>query len=124
MSANTTAAISKRHRDLARELAAKDQTLKGVVEQAIEEMAERNGGGKATKWAELRRFRVNATVAGGKFLGEVEARSRDETISRAFDLDSSGITLCHICSEQCEDAEIVKLMFEPVGEGQAFEVET
>lgn len=59
------------------------------------------------KWA------CYGTVKGGKYLGQVEADSEEQAKSAAANLDSCWVSLCHQCSAECEDPEIVEISVEP-----------
>ena len=54
------------------------------------------------------RYRVYGKVVAGKYLGEVEADSKEEAREKAID-ELAGemfIGLCHQCARQAEDPEI------------------
>lgn len=63
---------------------------------------------------ELRTWSCHGRVVGGKYLGTVEARSKEEAESLAYGLDEASVSLCHHCSEQCEDPEIDEVICEVV----------
>ena len=52
------------------------------------------------------RWRVYGKVVGSKYLGEVEAETQKEAEEKGLNLNSVFVSLCHRCSEQCEDPEI------------------
>ena len=52
-------------------------------------------------------------VAGGKYLGEVEAETKEEALKAAWNLDSLGVSLCHQCASECEDPEVGEINVEP-----------
>ena len=57
----------------------------------------------------MQRWRVSGTVAGSKYLGEVEADTPEGAKEKAFaELDCS-VNLCHQCADECEDAEVQEL---------------
>ena len=62
-----------------------------------------------------RKFRVYGTVVGSKYLGIFEAESKEEAEEKA--LDTSSVSLCHQCSEECEDPEISKTHAEEIKDG-------
>lgn len=62
----------------------------------------------------MKRYRAYAEITGGKYLGEVEAESKDKAEEVAWELESAGVSLCHSCSEECEDAEIAGITVEEV----------
>jgi hypothetical protein len=51
-----------------------------------------------------KRWRVNGTVVGGKYLGEYEADTAEEAVELA--LDEAHVSFCHQCSGECENAEV------------------
>jgi hypothetical protein len=57
-------------------------------------------------------WRATATVRGGKFLGEIEAPTADEALDQAEQLGTMHVSLCHQCSDECEDAEVVNVTVE------------
>jgi hypothetical protein len=54
-------------------------------------------------------YRVHAKVSGGKYLGEVTASSKEEAIKKAWDLESTSVSFCWHCSENCEDPEVEEI---------------
>lgn len=52
----------------------------------------------------LKKWHITGRVVGGKYLGEVKARTREEATEKGWDL--AGVHLCHVCSKQVEDAEV------------------
>jgi hypothetical protein len=65
------------------------------------------------------KWHLHAVVAGGKYLGEVEADTEQEAIDKGWELDSAGVDLCHQCSSECEDGEIQSIAAEPVTRGDS-----
>ena len=64
----------------------------------------------------LKTYQCIGSVVGGKYLGEVQAKSPEEAIEKAYrDLDSY-VSLCHKCSGECENAEIQEIILECDGE--------
>lgn len=57
----------------------------------------------------LKTYRCVATVTGGKYLGEVKARSKAEATQLAWDLDTANVSICCQCSSQIEDPEITRI---------------
>jgi len=55
---------------------------------------------------------VHGLVVGTKYLGEVEAESRDEAEELAWKKFRPSVSLCHACSHQVEDPEINELVIE------------
>lgn len=62
----------------------------------------------------IKKYSVSASVRGGKYLGEVEATSPAEAIQKAWDLDSCHVSMCHQCSDECEDPEVDKIFVEEI----------
>tara|TARA_E500000305_G_C4028231_1_gene243093 strand:+ start:698 stop:901 length:204 start_codon:yes stop_codon:yes gene_type:complete len=62
---------------------------------------------------------IYAVVSGSKFLGEVEAATKEEAIQKAWGLDSCYASVCHQCSRQIEDAEVTDIHAEPLEESDA-----
>ncbi len=52
------------------------------------------------------RYKAYGRVSASKYLGEVEAKSEEEAVEKAFDLDACYVSVCHQCSEDVEDPEI------------------
>lgn len=61
----------------------------------------------------MKTWRVNGIVTGGKYLGTVEARTKEEAERAAWDSLEWSVGLCHHCSGECEDAEIHELLIDP-----------
>ena len=55
---------------------------------------------------ELRTWRCYGHVQGSKYLGEVQARSAKEAQEKAYAELECGVSLCHQCTDECEDPEI------------------
>jgi hypothetical protein len=56
------------------------------------------------KWA------ITGAIHGGKYLGTVEAATKEEAEALGWTLPTCGVSLCHQCSNECEDPEIVELI--------------
>jgi hypothetical protein len=56
------------------------------------------------------KFTVYGKVVGSKFLGEFVAKDGEEAKDKAA--KNAGVFLCHQCSSECEDPEIVELIAE------------
>ncbi len=59
-------------------------------------------------------YHCYGAVVGTKYLGEVEAKSEEEAIEKAFELDTCFVSLCHQCSSETEDPEIQEITVEKV----------
>ena len=55
------------------------------------------------------RYACYGLVSGSKYLGEVEAENEAQAEEKAWNLDSSFVSLCHHCSGQIEDPEITTI---------------
>lgn len=58
------------------------------------------------------RFRVYGIVSGTKFLGEVEAN--DAEAAKEQLADEAWVNICHHCSHEIDDPQIVELQAEEV----------
>jgi len=54
----------------------------------------------------MKTYRVHGLVKGGKYLGEYEANSKEEAIEMALNSNEAHVSMCHQCSDQCEDPMI------------------
>lgn len=61
---------------------------------------------------EKMKYNLIGTVTGSKYLGTVEAESAEEAIEKAYKLDTCSISLCHQCTDECEDPEITEIIAE------------
>ena len=69
----------------------------------------RNEGLTVKKWS------VHAKITGSRYLGEVEAKTKEEAEEKAEKLaDENSVSLCHQCSDQIEDPEIESCYVEEV----------
>lgn len=51
------------------------------------------------------RFNVYASVVGTKYLGEFEAATKEEAAEMALRSGAAHVSLCHQCTDECEDPE-------------------
>lgn len=58
------------------------------------------------------KWHLSGTVIGRKYLGEVEADTMEEAIEKGWKL--CHVSLCHQCSDECEDAEIDEVFAEAI----------
>lgn len=58
-----------------------------------------------------KKWSVIGAVHASKYLGTVEAETREEAEALAEKLDQ-GVSMCHQCATECEDPEIVGLMID------------
>ena len=59
-----------------------------------------------------RTWHCYGAVSGGKYLGEVTAKTQEEALALAEHLDSCNIGLCHQCSGEVEDPMVVEINVE------------
>ena len=59
-------------------------------------------------------YQVTATVVGSKYLGEFEAETEEAAKEMALASDAVFISLCHQCSDQCENAECSEVVADEV----------
>ena len=52
----------------------------------------------------MKTWRITGSVVGGKYLGEVEAETKEQAIEKGWKL--ANVTFCHHCSGECENAVI------------------
>jgi hypothetical protein len=62
----------------------------------------------------MKKFRVWGKVVGTKYLGVHEAQTAEAAEEMAIEGDQGYIRLCHRCSDQCEDPEIVEATAEEI----------
>lgn len=56
------------------------------------------------------KFKAYGQVVGSKYLGEVEADTEEEAKRKAWSL--AHVSLCHQCSDECEDPEVEEIAVE------------
>ncbi len=61
----------------------------------------------------MSKWDVFATVKAGKYIGQVEAETKEEAEQLAWGLPGASVSVCHQCSRDIEDPEIDKLHAEP-----------
>jgi hypothetical protein len=59
-------------------------------------------------------FSVYGVVTGSKYLGRFEANTKEEAIKLAS--GEASVSLCHQCSDECEDPEIHEIVAEEVND--------
>jgi hypothetical protein len=62
------------------------------------------------------KYRVTGAVRGGKYMGEYEADTPEEAEIMAME-ENGYVSLCHRCSAEVEDPEIVECTVELAEEG-------
>jgi len=55
---------------------------------------------------DIKTYRAYGVVTGGKYLGTVEAINEEEAKKKALELESCRVSLCHYCSDECDDPQI------------------
>ena len=60
----------------------------------------------------MARYRAYGVVYGGKYLGTVEADSKEEAINKAQELDSCYVSICHQCADEIDDPQIDRVQVE------------
>jgi hypothetical protein len=63
-----------------------------------------------------KKYRVSATVVGGKYIGDFESVSEETLLKwlEAGNGEENFVSLCHQCSGECENPEIVEYHIEEV----------
>ena len=64
----------------------------------------------------MAKFAIYGKVVGTKYLGEFEAKSAEDAITQAEANSDTYVALCHQCSSQCEDPEVVEMTAEKASE--------
>ena len=64
------------------------------------------------KVRKIKTYHVYGTVTGGKYLGSVQAKTKNEAEEKAWDELDASVSFCHHCSGQCEDPQILELNIE------------
>ncbi|MNR93663.1 hypothetical protein D3C72_247210 [compost metagenome] len=62
------------------------------------------------------KYRVYGSVKATKYIGVIEANSKEEAEEKAWRMDEAAVSLCHQCSSEAEDPEIDELVIEEVEE--------
>lgn len=62
------------------------------------------------------RYRVYGAVKATKYIGEIEADSKEEAEEKAWAMDEAYVSLCNQCSSEAEDPEIDELVIEEIEE--------
>jgi hypothetical protein len=58
------------------------------------------------------KFKIYGIVTGSKYIGEVEAESKEEAIEKAWELEELYVSVCHQCVKEIEDPEIRDIQVE------------
>ncbi len=89
----------------------KDKTFsKLIMPHAMRWKAELN----KDKPVKKKKYMVNASVRGTKFIGRFEAENSMEAISMAENAEQNSVNLCHHCVSECEEAEVHELYAEEI----------
>lgn len=62
------------------------------------------------------KFRVHGKVTGSAYMGEFEADTPEEAMAIANDEHGGPVSMCHHCSNKCEDAETEAVSAELISE--------
>ena len=69
--------------------------------------------------SELKRWVVTGTVSASKYLGTYSADTKEQAEEMAMnDPNACSVSLCHRCSSECEDPEIVNAEASEARDGQ------
>lgn len=55
------------------------------------------------------RYHINAAIAGSKYIGDVDAENAEDAIFRGYEMKECFVSVCHQCSRQIEDPEVISL---------------
>lgn len=64
----------------------------------------------------MQKWHTYGAVVGTKYLGIVEAETKEEAIEKGAELESAYVSLCHHCSRECETPEIESVDAEEIEE--------
>ncbi|MCS3449951.1 hypothetical protein M2222_001226 [Bradyrhizobium elkanii] len=62
----------------------------------------------------MKQYSVVGCVTASKYMGRFWANSKEEAIELAQKSDNNFVSLCHQCSDECEDPEIHEMVAEEV----------
>ena len=62
----------------------------------------------------MRKYKVYGIVTGSKYIGEFEAESPEEAQELAAESDKVYVSICHQCSDECDDPQITEFQAEAV----------
>lgn len=60
------------------------------------------------------KYSVYAIVTGSKFLGEIEAESKEAAIQKGWDHPDCHISICHQCSREVEVGDIYEIQVDEI----------
>ena len=60
------------------------------------------------------KFGVTGIVVGSKYLGEFEADNAEAAVDLAMESDAVYVSMCHQCSDECEDPAIDSAEASPI----------
>lgn len=60
----------------------------------------------------VKTFVIHGIVSGSKYLGKIQASSKEEAVKKAWELESVDIRLCWSCTKECENPEITEMIAE------------
>ena len=64
----------------------------------------------------MAKYRIYGTVTGSKYIGEVEADSKEEAEEKAWEKLDTSICLCWECSREIKDPEVTEVVAEVIEE--------
>lgn len=64
----------------------------------------------------MKRYRATAVIAGGKYLGEVDAENEEQAKEKAWNLPEAFVSVCHQCTDDVGELEIADIDVEEVEE--------
>lgn len=70
------------------------------------------GSSQKERGTRMPKYRLYATVTGGKYLGEVEAKNEREAVEMGFDHDEAHVSVCHQCSKEISDPQVTEVTAE------------
>lgn len=62
------------------------------------------------------KYAAYGVVQGTKYLGEFEAKSKEEAEDKALKSEFAHVSLCSYCISQCEDPEVTDVNLEKIEE--------
>lgn len=65
------------------------------------------------------RFRIYGIISASKYIGEVEANTKEEAEEKAWSHENMGCCVCHQCTSEVEDPEILEIELEEIKEDES-----
>jgi hypothetical protein len=57
----------------------------------------------------MAKWSLTGCISAGKYLGTVEAETKEEAIEKGWQLESCHVSVCHQCADDVEDPEIIEI---------------